>query len=203
MTPEQTIMSAQLFQIEASGTDAGKNLLFAYGANMNPAQLKERCSHPLRVTAAFLQDYRIGFYGHSKMWDGAIETAIETKGSRLWGVLFSLSNRDWDQLDSWQDARFDGTGKYFHYPVSVCDMQGKCYQARLYKKDLLGATCPPSTQYMQHIIDGARQNQLPPAYVESLLAIPTTPAHYAVPMRTGSTPTVAAEASCEGCDSTY
>jgi hypothetical protein len=196
-------MCAQLLQIEASGTNVRKDLLFTYGANMNHAQLKQRCSHPVYVATACLQDYQIGFYGHSEIWDGALETAVEAKGSCLWGVLFALNALDWEQLDLWQDARFDGTGKYFHYPVYVCDMQGKRYEARLYKKDVLDAPLSPSEQYMQHILDGARQNQLPLAYVESLLAIPTIPAHYAVPIRTVNLPTAAAVVSCSSCASTY
>jgi hypothetical protein len=194
------IMSAQLSQIrQASGT-VSNNLLFAYGANMNLAQIKERCSHPVRVSAACLRDYRIGFYGHSEKWDGALETAIEARGCQLWGVLFALNALDWDQLDLWQDARFDGAGQYFHYPVQVCDSQGKCYEARLYKKDVLNAPCPPSEPYMARILDGARQNKLPPAYIEILMAIETARAHYAVPVRTGMNFTIAASASCADCD---
>lgn len=196
-------MGAQLFQIQQADSLASKSLFFAYGANMNLAQIKKRCSYPVRVAAAYLPDYRIGFYGHSREWDGALETAIESQGSKLWGVLFALNALDWDQIDSWQDARFDGTGQYFHYPVHVCDMQGKSYEARLYKKDVLDISCPPSQQYMARILDGARQNELPPAYIESLLAIQTTSAHYAVPVRTGTNPTAAAETSCSGCESTY
>jgi hypothetical protein len=199
LIPEHEIMSAQLFQIQEASGIVSNNLLFAYGANMNLAQIKKRCSYPVRVSAACLQDYRIGFYGHSEKWDGALETAIEAKCCRLWGVLFALNALDWDQLDLWQDARFDGAGKYFHYPVQVCDMQGKRYEARLYKKDILNSPCRPSEQYMACILDGARQNQLPSAYIESLLAIETTPAHYAVPVRTGINSTVVTSASCTSC----
>jgi hypothetical protein len=199
LTPEHEIMSAQLFQMQEASSTISNNLFFAYGANMNLAQIKQRCSHPVRVSAAYLQDYRIGFYGHSEKWDGALETAIEAKGCRLWGVLFALGALDWDQLDLWQDARFDGTGKYFHYPVQVCDMQGKRYEARLYKKDILSIPRRPSEQYMSRILDGAKQNELPSAYIESLLAIETTPAHYAVPVRTSMNSTVTTSASCTSC----
>ncbi|MDR3724343.1 MAG: gamma-glutamylcyclotransferase [Terracidiphilus sp.] len=193
-------MSAQLFQIEATGKVALDNLFFAYGANMNLAHLRQRCSHPVRVAVACLQNYRIGFYGHSEIWDGAMETAIEAEGSQLWGVLYALSGSDWDQIDQWQDARFDGAGRYFHYPIQAMDAHGKRYDARLYKKDVLYAPQLPSNSYMELILDGARQNQLPPAYIDSLSAIPTIPAHYAVPMRSGYTPS--ATASCASCDST-
>ena len=53
---------------------------------------------------------------------------------------------------------------------------------------------------MARILDGARQNKLPPAYIEILMAIETMRAHYAVPVRTGMNSTVAASASCADCD---
>lgn len=193
-------MSAQLFQIETTNAAALENLLFAYGANMNPTQIQQRCSRPVRVAAASLRDYRIGFYGHSEIWDGAMETAIEAKGGRLWGVLYALSNSDWERLDQWQDARLDGAGQYFHYPVQVRDMLGKRYDARLYKKDVLNEPQLPSDLYMDLILEGARQNALPPAYIESLMTIKTAPAHYAVPLRPEINLTVAASDLCASCN---
>jgi hypothetical protein len=196
-------MSAQLFQIEKTSTASLENLLFAYGANMNPAQIRQRCSQPVRVAVACLQGYRIGFYGHSEIWDGAMETAIEAEGSQLWGTLYALSDSDWERLDQWQDARLDGAGQYFHYPVQVCDILGKCYDARLYKKDVLNELRLPSDLYMNLILEGARRNALPPAYIESLTTIKTAPTHYAVPLRPEIDLTAAANDSCESCNSIY
>jgi hypothetical protein len=200
---EKKAMSAQLFQIEEAGNLGSKSLFFAYGTNMHLAQIKQRCSHPVYVAAAFLADYRIGFYGHSAEWDGALETAVRQPGSRLWGVVYALNDLDWDQLDQWMDARFDGTGKRFHYPVQVCDLRGNRYEARMYKLDVLGPACPPNEHYIEGILAGARANQLPPAYIDNLLSIETTTAHYAVPRHTGYDPSAASGDACSSCDSTY
>lgn len=196
-------MSAQLFQIQATEANISKNLFFAYGANMALTQIKQRCSHPVYVASAFLAGYRIGFYGHSTEWDGAMETAVKQPGSRLWGVVYALNDLDWEQLDLWMDARFDGTGKHFHYPVQVCDLRGSRYEARMYKLDVLGPACPPNELYMKDILAGARANELPLAYIDNLLAIETTAAHYAVPRHSGYTPAAVFEASCSNCDSTH
>lgn len=196
-------MGAQLLQIETSNPVVTKNLFFAYGSNMNAKQMAMRCSHPVRVSAAFLADYRLGFYGHSAEWDSGMETAVKERGSRLWGVVYALSDLDWEQLDLWQDARFDGTGRCFHYPVEVCDLRGSRYEARMYKLDVVSAMSLPSEGYMEHILDGARENKLPPSYLDALLAIKTEPAHYAVPRLPGHDRGVAAGASCTSCASSH
>jgi hypothetical protein len=128
-----------------------------------------------------------------------METAIEAEGNRLWGVLYALNKRDWERLDQWQDARLDGAGMYFHYPVLVRDMVGKRYEARLYKKDVLNEPRLPSECYMEHILEGARHNALPPTYIESLMAIKTAPAHYVVPLRPKFDFADAASDSCASC----
>lgn len=196
-------MGARLLQIETGSVAVEKNFFFAYGANMNPRQIKMRCSHPVRVSAAFLADYRLGFYGHSAEWDSGMETAVKDHGSRLWGVVYALSDLDWERLDLWQDARFDGTGRCFHYPVEVCDLRGCRYEARMYKLDVRSAMRAPSENYMEHILEGARENKLPPSYLDALLAIKTVPAHYAVPRLPGYDRGAAAGAGCSSCASSY
>lgn len=192
-------MSAQFLQIQTSDVATSQNLLFAYGSNMNTKQLKTRSLHPADVSTAFLADYRLGFYGYSAEWDGALETAVRERGQRLWGVVFALSDLDWERLDLWQDARFDGTGRYFHYPVEVCDLRGCRYEARMYKLDVFGPATLPSKSYLEHILDGARERKLPPGYLEALRTIRSTPAHYAVPHLPGYDRGAAAGASCASC----
>lgn len=196
-------MSARLLRIQTQACTWRQHLLFAYGANMHPEQIRKRCSSPVRIGTAFLPDYRIGFYGHSEEWDGALETAIEADGCKLWGVVYGLSAMDWERLDLWQGARFDGTGMYFHYPVQIYDAQGILYEARMYKKDVLGEPRRPSNRYLEHILHGAQQNQLPQQYTESLLALPCKPAEYAVPIRAGGNPADRAGASCEACATAF
>lgn len=196
-------MDTRLLQIQTASDAASRNFFFAYGANMNPVQIKKRCSSPVHVAAAFLPDHRIGFYGHSAEWNGGLETAVKAEGSQLWGVVYALSDLDWERIDLWQDARFDGTGRYFHYPVEVCDLRGNHYEARMYKMDVLGPARPPSKSYIQHILDGARENGLPPAYIDNLLAIEATPAQHAVLQRMGYDPAASAGASCASCNSAY
>jgi len=49
-----------------------RDLYFAYGANMNLQQIRSRCNSPVAVSIARLANHRLGFYGYSGVWDGAL-----------------------------------------------------------------------------------------------------------------------------------
>jgi len=177
------------------------DLYFAYGSNMNLQQIRSRCSRPTVVAVARLADHRMSFYGHSEIWDGAVETVEPAPGEEVRGVLFRLSSLDWERLDLWQDARLDGGGQYFHLPVTVTDLVGKAHRVRLYKKDVQGAPRVPSQEYLEYIARGATENGLPSSYVEALLQQNAHKASYSVPMRPGSDLGKAAGISCAECPS--
>ena len=190
-------MCAQLFQIEPMGVKTPKSLYFAYGSNMHPEQIQKRCAHPERVAVASLDGYRLGFYGHNPVWDGGFETIVAAPGERLWGVVYALTNSNWECLDQWQDARMDGTGSYFHSPAEVVDVEGNRYETLLYKYDVRGAVAPPSEGFLAYILEGARQQNLPESYLQSLAAIPANPSGYAVPRSSAFKPFLGDP--CESC----
>ncbi len=174
---------------------------FAYGSNMNLRQIGAHCSRPAAICAARLADYRLEFCGHSEVWDGALETVAPMPGHEVWGVLFALSPLDWERLDLWQDARLDGGGMYFHFPVTVTDMEGQAHGARIYKKDIQGVPQDPSREYLEHIVCGAARNGLPPYYIEALKKRKTIKSSYLVPRQANLNLGEAAGVSCTDCSS--
>lgn len=174
---------------------------FAYGSNMNLQQIRSRCARPVVVAVARLADHRLGFYGNSETWDGAVETVEPIPGHEVWGVIFALSGLDWERLDLWQGARLDGGGIYFHFPVTVTDLDGQTYKVRLYKKDIQGEPRNPSREYLDHIVRGATENGLPPSYIENLGNRKAFRASYKVPLRPNSNLAEAAGVTCAECSS--
>ena len=174
---------------------------FAYGSNMNLEQIRSRCSRPAAVAVARLADHRLAFYGHTETWDGAMETVEPTPGHEVWGVIFRLSRLDWERLDEWQGARLDGAGQYFHFPLTVTDLDGQEHSVRLYKKDVQGEPRDPSREYLEHIVRGATENGLPAHYIEALLKRKSNKASYNVPMRANSDLAEFAGISCTECPS--
>jgi len=155
---------------------------FAYGSNMNLLQMKQRCSSPKILGIARLPGYKITFHGHSAIWDGGQESVVPDPQSEVWGVLYELTFSDCEQLDFYQDVRFDGTGPYFHYPVDVIDRKQGIIDTLIYKKAILAEAKPPSTEYLNFIVQGAIEHGLPESYIAYLQKIQTVPASYTVPL---------------------
>jgi hypothetical protein len=176
-----------------------KDLYFAYGSNMNLAQINSRCSRPVVISTACLKNHRLVFCGHSDVWDGGIETVEPASDEDVWGVLFSLSNMNWERLDLWQDARMDGGGQYFHIPAVVTDREGHEHYVRLYKKDVQKEPTNPSHEYLDFIVQGAVENGLPRSYIDALKIQKTYPALYPVPMRGSTNLGQTAGISCSDC----
>lgn len=172
-------------------------LYFAYGFNLNLQKMSQKVTKPRVLGIARLANYKIGFYGHSAIWDGAVETVVPDNQSEVWGILYQLDSYDWNQLDDFKDARLDGAGRYFHYPVAVFDEQSMLREAFLYKKSQLGEPKQPSTEYLGIIIQGAKEQGLPESYIATLQNIASKPASYPVP-RQGKRDRKPA-GGCDGC----
>ena len=108
------------------------HLYFMYGSDMNDGQIRERCSNPEVFAVARLPDHRISFHGYQRTWDGGEETIIPCVGEDTWGVIYKLSFVDAEKLDTRQDVRMDGAGRYFHCPVDVFDILGFFYPVDLF-----------------------------------------------------------------------
>jgi hypothetical protein len=159
-----------------------RHYYFAYGSNMNLAQMQQRGCNPRVLGIARLPGYRITFHGNSAIWDGAQETVVADEQGEVWGVVYQLTFADCEQLDMYQDVRFDGTGPYFHYPVDVITATLQPIDAMMYKKAILGKPELPSTEYVNFIVQGAKEQGLPEAYITSLQQMQTVAATYAVPL---------------------
>jgi gamma-glutamylcyclotransferase (GGCT)/AIG2-like uncharacterized protein YtfP len=194
-------MPINLVTGQPASFDQIDNLLFVYGSNMNPLQLARRC-HAARVLGpARLDHFKLSFYGRMDAWDGAQETVEPSEGDVVWGALIEISSLEWTHMDQWMDARLDGAGMYFHLPVSVTGVDGLAYRCRLYKKDICDKPGLPSSEYLQHILQGALDKQLPRDYIERLLAYNSKPAAYKVPLRFGYDPGKDAGFGCTDCSS--
>jgi len=173
-----------------------KTLLFAYGATMNPEHVMVRLCRPKTVAIARLADHALGFFGHSEIWDSGLETLVERPSAETWGVVYELSETELDRLDAWQGVKLDGGGSYFHYPVEVIDAAGCSYDVLFHRKTEMGPPQPPSREYLDFIVAGARARGLPGDHVETLHAIAATPARYPVPKLNTDINALAAKLSC-------
>ena len=75
------------------------HLYFAYGSNLDGAQMRRRCPSARLVGAAILDGYRLGFAGQSTAWGGAVATVVRDPDGRVPGLVWAVSAEDLERLD--------------------------------------------------------------------------------------------------------
>ncbi|MDW5563450.1 MAG: gamma-glutamylcyclotransferase family protein [Methanomassiliicoccus sp.] len=132
---------------------------FAYGSNMNIAQMRSRCRDrrpPLGV--ATLDNHRliINVDGYASI--------VKAPGSRVIGVLWEISRDCEKALDEYEEVP---RGLYSKAQVSVKMANGTSTDALVYiaSDESIGS---PRPGYLEKIIMGAKENHLPIDYVERI-----------------------------------
>jgi hypothetical protein len=106
-------------------------LYFAYGSNLDLAQMARRCGAPLAVGIASLPDVELAFVGRSALWEGkGVATLRPAPGRCVPGVLYVLGEEDVEKLDGWEGC----PDAYEHEEVVVRDEEGRDRRAFVYSK---------------------------------------------------------------------
>jgi hypothetical protein len=138
-------------------------LYAAYGSNMDPAQMAERCPFSPMQSTGWLEGWRLTFGGEDIGWEGALATVVEEAGQRVFVVLYDLSPADERELDQWDGASLD---YYRKATVRVSTLDGDVvawlYVLNAYEGGLPGA------RYLGIIGDAAEAAGAPGDYVKSL-----------------------------------
>ena len=83
----------------ARSGDPLNHLYFAYGSNLDGAQMRRRCPSARLVGAAILDGYRLGFAGRSASWGGGVATVVRDREGRVPGLVWVVSADDLERLD--------------------------------------------------------------------------------------------------------
>ncbi|QNN53685.1 gamma-glutamylcyclotransferase family protein [Nocardioides mesophilus] len=142
-------------------------LYAAYGSNMDPRRMGERCPHsPLRTTG-WLLGWRLTFGGEDLGWDGALATLVEDPIEQVFVALYDVSDEDAGRLDSWESA---DSGLYRRTRVRVDTLIGEqvawTYVLDAYEGGL------PSAIYLGIIAEAAQAADAPDDYVAALRSRP-------------------------------
>jgi gamma-glutamylcyclotransferase len=127
------------------------NLVFAFGSNMHTRQMFTRCPSAKLLGPGLLRNYRLGFGGGSRRWNGAVATIVQAPGKRCFGLLFEITDTDLARLDV-----FEGTPYvYERITVPVRHGEGRSRRAFAYRlKDR--APGYPAAAYLALIWDAYR-----------------------------------------------
>ena len=73
---------------------------FAYGSNLDEAQMKLRCPGLKVISPGCLRDYRLDFTHFSSGWSCGVADVVESEEGEVWGVVYEITQQNLESLDS-------------------------------------------------------------------------------------------------------
>ncbi|HEU5008117.1 MAG TPA: gamma-glutamylcyclotransferase family protein [Jatrophihabitantaceae bacterium] len=142
-------------------------LYAAYGSNMDPEQMLERCPHSPAAGTGWLNGWRLTFGGEDLGWDGALPMVVPDPDSQVFVALYDVSPHDLAVLDYWEGA---DTGLYTKIKLRVSTLDGDVlawvYGLNGYEGGL------PSARRIGLIAEAAEAAGAPDDYVAELRSRP-------------------------------
>jgi gamma-glutamylcyclotransferase (GGCT)/AIG2-like uncharacterized protein YtfP len=142
---------------------ASGGLYAAYGSNMDPEQMLERCPHSPAAGTGWLSGWRLSFGGEDMGWDGALAMVVPDEDSQTFVALYDVSPQDMATLDYWEGA---DTGIYNKVRLRISTLDGDVL-AWVYVLDGYEGGLP-SARYLGLIAEAAQQAGAPDEYVDEL-----------------------------------
>lgn len=154
-------------------------LYFAYGSNLLAKRIHLNNPTAVMKNIGYIKNFRLDFEKYSKQWCGASATIVETENSTVWGVIWELDNHNLTTLDSQE-----GVQDNIYHAMSVnvttpsgtilkCRVYQQCNNPKEYIKPMdLPMSKRPSPLYLNTILKGAEENNLPTDYIKFLRTIP-------------------------------
>jgi AIG2-like family len=143
----------------------------AYGGNLDPDQMRDRCPHSPVQSVGWLRGWRMTFGGEEVGWDGALVTVVEDPDAQTYVMLYDVSPLDEKVLDEWEGAGVRA-GIYDKLRVRVETLEGEVlawtYVLIAYEGGL------PSCHYLGLITEAAEKAGAPADYVAALRSHPCT-----------------------------
>ena len=122
---------------------------YAYGSNLSKKQMKERCPDSRPLFTAVLPNYKLVFSGWSREWRGGKATLISSRGDKIRGAVYEVSEICLRKLDGYEAG-------YSRLNVTVFDEDNEPHQAVTYIKSGQIEETIPSQEYGAIIRQGYR-----------------------------------------------
>lgn len=121
--------------------------------------------HPHSTEVAVLHNYELVFdHPGIPLMEPAFANVKPKEGSKVYGVLYHMSKKEIEILN-----RMEGGGAYHNLELEVEGRISGKVIAHVYWSDNTGIThLKPSRRYLNLLIDGAKENNLPAEYIETL-----------------------------------
>lgn len=148
-------------------------LYFAYGSNLDCAQMRKRCPSTRFRCRAMLRDYQLAFTRYSKRRGCGVADAVPAAGSEVWGVVYEVSEADLVSLDGaegYRPSRKPAANAYNRREAAVLEdgNPDRPLAVSTYFATPQEHPSPPNGDYKRLIVEGARFWNLPAHYLEEL-----------------------------------
>lgn len=148
-------------------------LYFAYGSNMWSVRLAERITSAQFYDIGWIQNFQLAF--HKRSIDGSGKCNIIKTGNLLhqtFGVLYTINDDEISEL-----GKYEGAGEQYHETtLKILTARGSqkalCYIA---DPGWIQEGLAPYDWYLQFVINGALENNLPSEYIHSLKIVESRP----------------------------
>jgi hypothetical protein len=137
---------------------------FAYGSNMDPAQMATRCPSAMMTGVAMLPGHRLVFNRSGTYRPGGVANIQPAPGDRVYGVLWKLASTDLAALDQTEDPRAYHRERLRAYTLSGQPQDCHIYFATPDQPDT------PDLEYLDTLIRAGHNAGLPPEYLAQLNA---------------------------------
>lgn len=135
---------------------------FAYGSNMSLSRLRERVPSSERIGIFILVEHELRFHKSSTDGSGKCDAYQTRKPSDVViGALFEINEDEKSALDK---AEGLGVG-YKEKTVKVKNEFGDVFNAVTYYATKIDATLKPYSWYLNHVIVGAKETNVPDQYL--------------------------------------
>lgn len=142
---------------------------FAYGRNLSLDRKRERTGNIRQAIRCRLPDFQFKF---NKRGDGdrVYANIVPIRGETVWGVSYLC---DATAVEALNRCEGFGLGHYRQLAVSVLTDNDELIEAFAYAANdaFVCQPAPPSPDYLNDILTGARQHRLPPDYISRVAAI--------------------------------
>lgn len=148
-------------------------LYFAYGSNMDPVQMRQRCPDSAVVGTAVLGGHALCFPRLSALRKCGVASYEPHPERDLWGVVYRMSADDFVRLDNNEGyllGRATEQNAYNRIEISV-KLNAVPTPVQTYLAIRQDGVHLPSLAYLKHLRDGARHHGLPAEYQAMLASL--------------------------------
>ena len=135
-------------------------LYFAYGSNLDPKQMRNRCPQSQEGPVGLLRGYRLGFTFYSAGWGGGAADIVPDSDGEVWGLIYRLSRNDLRYLDSYEGH----PTKYRRFQVAVDTSDGLITGVWTYAVVDKEPFVPPTPSYLAVLTHAAEHYRFPAWY---------------------------------------